>query len=161
VERLSRVLGARLGGQGSPPAVVFDGDAEAAWVAGTPEGRALVEGGPLTPDQIVYAGSWPVWLEVDRTGDDARLAATVAAALDAHVAAKGGAPVIFVAAGVGVLATGATQRRAETARQLQVDAIRVGFGALAFGGVRSLAPAERAFIESWEAEAYRVGLDAG
>ena len=44
--------------------------------------------------------------------------------------------------------------------QLYLDAVRVGRGALALGGVRALAPAERQFIEHWEAEAYRRGLDA-
>ena len=38
---------------------------------------------------------------------------------------------------------------------------RVGFGALALGGLRALAPAERAFIETWEAEVYRLSIDAG
>ncbi len=74
-----------------------------------------------------------------------------------HVARTGAAPVIVVAEGTGILATGAAPRQAETARQLFLDAVRVGRGALALGGVRALAPAERQFIEHWEAEAYRRG----
>jgi rhamnose utilization protein RhaD (predicted bifunctional aldolase and dehydrogenase) len=69
--------------------------------------------------------------------------------------------VVVVVAGVGLFASGPTPRRAETARELYVDAIRVGFGALALGGFRALAPAERAFIETWEAEVYRLSIDAG
>ena len=77
-----------------------------------------------------------------------------------HVAATGEAPIVVVAEGLGIFATGTGARQAETARQLYLDATRVGFGALALGGVRALAPAERAFIETWEAETYRKGIDA-
>ena len=50
-------------------------------------------------------------------------------------------------------------RQAETAREIYLDATRVGRGALRLGGVRPLAPAEREFIETWEAEAYRRGIE--
>ncbi len=45
--------------------------------------------------------------------------------------------------------------QADTARHIYLDALRVGEGALRLGGVRALDPAERTFIEEWEAEAYR------
>ena len=161
VERLSRAVGDALGVDGVARSVVFDGSADAAWIAGTPEGRALVEAGPLTPDQIVYAGSWPLWLDAGvAAAPGEALPRAVADAVAGHVARTGEAPVIVVAEGTGILATGAGPRQAETARQLYLDAIRVGRGALALGGVRALAPAERQFIEHWEAEAYRRGLDA-
>ena len=157
VERLSRAVGDALGVDGVARSVVFDGSPDAAWVAGTTDGRALVEAGPLTPDQIVYAGSWPLWLDADIA---AAAGESLPRAVTEHVARTGEAPVIVVAEGVGILATGAGPRQAETARQLYLDAVRVGRGALALGGVRALAPAERQFIERWEAEAYRRGLDA-
>jgi rhamnulokinase len=161
IERLSRVVGAVLGGAGDAPHVVFDASPDAAWVAGTREGRALVEGGPLTPDQIVYAGSWPLWLDAALVaGPDRVVARLVRDEVSAHVARTGEAPVIVVAEGLGVLATGVGHRQADTARQLYLDAVRVGRGALALGGVRVMAEPERAFIEDWEAEAYRRGLDA-
>ena len=161
VERLSRVLAERLGRPGVPASVVFDGSRPAARLAGTPEGRVLIDAGPLTPDQIVYAGSWPLWLDVPPAADETALDATVSLAIHAHRAARGQAPVIAVAAGVGVFASGPTPQRAETARQLYVDAIRVGLGAIALGGIRPLAAAERAFIETWEAETYRLSLTGG
>ena len=53
-----------------------------------------------------------------------------------------------------------TPRQAETAREeIYLDATRVGRGALRLGGVRPLATAERRFIETWEAEAYRRGIE--
>jgi rhamnose utilization protein RhaD (predicted bifunctional aldolase and dehydrogenase) len=69
--------------------------------------------------------------------------------------------VIVVAEGLGILATGSGPRQAETARQLYLDAVRVGRGALALGGVRPMAATEREFIEHWEAEAYRRTIDGG
>ena len=86
---------------------------------------------------------------------------TVTTALDRHVAVRGDPPVCIVAAGIGVFATGATPSRAATARELFADAIRIGFAAVALGGVRPLAPAERAFIETWEAETYRLSVTGG
>ena len=161
VERLERALGTVLGGGTGPRAVVFDGSADAARLAGTREGRTLVEAGPLTPDQIVYAGSWPLWLGADTVAaPGGELEQAVAAAVAGHVAATGETPIVVVAEGLGVLATGTGARQAETARHLYLDATRVGFGALALGGVRALAPAERGFIETWEAETYRRGIEA-
>ena len=51
--------------------VTFDGAPLAASFTATPAGRDFVQGGPLTPDQIVYAGSWPMLVEVpDGAGPD-------------------------------------------------------------------------------------------
>ena len=160
VKRLSHVLAMRLGGPAAPAAVVFDGSPEALRLAGTPEGRSIVDAGPLTPDQTVYAGSWPLWLDVYPAADEDALDRVVSAALETRAVTSRAGPLVVVIASVGLFASGPTPRRAETARELYVDAIRVGFGALALGGLRALAPAERAFIETWEAEVYRLGVDA-
>lgn len=159
VERVARVLGARLATGPGPLSVAFDGSPDAAWLAGTPEGRALVRGGPLTPDQIVYAGSWPLWLDPD-ADDEARLDARVATAIGERAATNMEPPIIVVAASIGVFALGASQHQAETAREIYLDATRVGHAALRLGGVRPLAPIERHFIEVWEAEAYRRGIES-
>jgi rhamnose utilization protein RhaD (predicted bifunctional aldolase and dehydrogenase)/NAD(P)-dependent dehydrogenase (short-subunit alcohol dehydrogenase family) len=139
--------------------VVFDDSAPAAFAA-TPAGRAFVEGGPLTPDQIVYAGSWPLLLDLD--GVDPSAAGAVAAErIAAHTAESGAAPVIVAVPGIGLFAVGDTWAEADTARHIYLDALRVGEAANRLGGVRHLAAPERAFIEEWEAEAYRKGVAAG
>ena len=62
---------------------------------------------------------------------------------------------------MGLFAAGDTWAEADTARHVFIDALRVARGAARLGGVRALADAEREFIETWEAEAYRRGVAAG
>jgi NAD(P)-dependent dehydrogenase (short-subunit alcohol dehydrogenase family) len=56
---------------------------------------------------------------------------------------------------------GESWEAADTARHIYLDALRVGEGAVALGGVRPLSGDERSFIEGWEAEAYRKGVARG
>jgi rhamnose utilization protein RhaD (predicted bifunctional aldolase and dehydrogenase)/NAD(P)-dependent dehydrogenase (short-subunit alcohol dehydrogenase family) len=142
------------------PVITFDDAPLAASFTATPAGRGVVLGGPLTPDQIVYAGSWPLLLDVpvDVVPDD--VPALLRERLAEHVAAHG-TPIIVVVPGLGLFATGGTWDQADTARHVYRDALRVAQGALCLGGVRALADAERTFIEAWEAEAYRRGVAAG
>jgi hypothetical protein len=119
----------------------------------------MVLGGPVTPDQIVYAGSWPLWLDL-RSVDAQEMVEAVGAALLSHVDARGALPAIVVVDRLGLFAAGETASQADTARDVYIDAIRIGFGALQLGGVRVLASAGRRFIEEWEAEAYRRGIEA-
>ena len=162
VDRLASALEHRLGPTGKVPSVAFEGSGIAARLTTADEGRSIVEGGPLTPDQIVYAGSWPLWLDLTHQArsDGAALDREIAAALAAHEAARGEPPIVVVVRDVGVFAVGSEPHQAETALQLYLDATLVAFGALALGGVRTLEPREREFIENWEAEAYRRGVDS-
>lgn len=149
-QALERLLAAA----GQPMAVVFDDSPLAVAAAGSELGRRFGRGGPLTPDQIVYAGSWP--LVVERVPADGRSAvAALDAALAERATSDADPPVVALVAGLGLLAVGDTERQADTARSLYLDAMRIASGAHRLGGVRPLAPAERQFIELWEAEAYR------
>jgi rhamnose utilization protein RhaD (predicted bifunctional aldolase and dehydrogenase)/NAD(P)-dependent dehydrogenase (short-subunit alcohol dehydrogenase family) len=156
---LAPVLRARLS-QGRRRIVVFDDAPIAAAFTGTAPGRAFVEGGPLTPDQIVYAGSYPLVLDVDGADPDA-LGTLVADRLAAHLAAGRPAPIVTVVPGLGLFAVGDSWSEADTARHIFLDALRVGEAANRVGGVRHLADAERRFIEDWEAESYRRQVHAG
>jgi NAD(P)-dependent dehydrogenase (short-subunit alcohol dehydrogenase family)/rhamnose utilization protein RhaD (predicted bifunctional aldolase and dehydrogenase) len=140
--------------------LVHDGGAVAADFTATPQGRAFVLGGPLTPDQIVYAGSFPMLLDVAEAGPD-EVATLVAGRLTEHLAAGHPAPIVTVVPGLGLFAAGDTWAEADNARHIYLDALRVGEAASRLGGVRHLALDERRFIEDWEAEAYRQQVHAG
>lgn len=163
VDAIVAVLRTRPGqGAGSGVAVLHDGATLALDAAGSELGRQVARGGPLTPDQIVYAGSWP--LVVDPVPPDPpAAAAAVRDALERRAEAGIEAPIIVLVAGLGLFAVGGTEAQADTARELYLDAVGVAFGAHRLGGIRPLAPAERLFIERWEAEAYRrqVASNAG
>jgi rhamnose utilization protein RhaD (predicted bifunctional aldolase and dehydrogenase)/NAD(P)-dependent dehydrogenase (short-subunit alcohol dehydrogenase family) len=161
VDEIGPALRARLATGEHLRIVSFDDAPAAAAFTATPQGRAFALGGPLTPDQIVYTGSWPLLLDVpaDLAADD--VPALLRDRLEAHLAERGSLPVIVVVPGLGVFSAGDTWAQADTARLVYLDALRVGMGALVLGGVRHLADAERRFIEAWEAEAYRRQVASG
>lgn len=101
-----------------------------------------VAAGPLTPDHIVYAKSFPLLGEVSER--------SVAEFKQKH----GYLPVI-VRSGGKVYASGASASRAALALELAQDGALVERLTGAFGGVRYMSDAARSFIENWEAESYR------
>jgi rhamnose utilization protein RhaD (predicted bifunctional aldolase and dehydrogenase) len=129
-------------------------------LAEDPAGRAFLEGGPLIPDQIVYAGSFALVADLaDVPAED--VAGPTAAAVAAFEQEHGTAPVVAVVPGVGLFATGETAGQAATARDVYLDMVRTGATALRLGRVRCLDVRERTFIETWEAESYRKQVAAG
>lgn len=120
----------------------------------TPAGRAVLTDGPLIPDQIVYAGSFP--LVLDATAD----AAAVTAAVAGYREQYGKDPIITVVPGLVAFGAGADLAAARTALATFTDALRVARDAGRIGTVRCLDAAERGFIENWEAESYRKSVAA-
>ncbi len=108
-------------------------------------GNFEVVNGPLTPDHIVYAKSFPFIGEFDREK------------LDSFKATRGYYPIICVCGG-DVFACGASENRAELAMELAMDGAQVAQLCKAFGGVRFMSDAAREFIENWEAESYRSAM---
>lgn len=98
--------------------------------------------GPISPDHLVYAKSFPF------------TAALTADAADAYRAEHGYAPKIVVA-GDRVYGIGASQRNAELALEMAQDGAQVMQLAEAFGGINYMTDAQREFIENWEVESYR------
>jgi rhamnose utilization protein RhaD (predicted bifunctional aldolase and dehydrogenase)/NAD(P)-dependent dehydrogenase (short-subunit alcohol dehydrogenase family) len=160
VDAIGPTLRGLLAGGPTLKVVTFDDTVLAASFTATPAGRAFVLGGPLTPDQIVYAGSWPMLLDVPDGMSAEDVPGLVRARLEEH-SADLGVPIIVVVPGLGLFAAGETWAEADTARHIYVDALRVGAVANRLGGVRALAEPERQFIETWEAETYRKGIAAG
>lgn len=119
---------------------------------------AMVVGGPLIPDQIVYSGSLPCVVKVD---DIASAAETTMAAVAAHTAAYGKAPIIVVVPHTVVFAAGKDKAAADNALAVFLDALRVTRDANRLGSVQVMDTAQRGFIENWEAEAYRQKIAAG
>ena len=161
VDTLAPTLRAHLSTDARRRILAFDDDPVVASFTATDVGRAFVLGGPLTPDQIVYAGSNPLLLDLPAAADPGGLPALVRERMEAHLAAAGAVPIIVVVPGLGLFAVGDTWAQADTARHIYLDALRVGAGANRLGAVRHLADAERGFIEAWEAEAYRKQIAAG
>ena len=161
VDAIGPSLRGLLAGGTTPRVVTFDGAPLAAAFTETPAGRGVVLGGPLTPDQIVYTGSWPLLLDLPPEIAPDDVVSLLRERLAAHVASRGSLPIVVVVPGLGLFAAGETWDQASTARHVYLDSLRVARGAIALGGVRALTDGERAFIEAWEAEAYRKGVAAG
>lgn len=105
-------------------------------------GPFQVPAGPLSPDHIVYAKSYPL------TGEPAP------AAVAEYKKQYGYPPQILVSGG-GVFAVGASEKKAALALQLAQNGALVQHLAAAFGGVEYMTDRARRFIEGWEVESYR------
>jgi NAD(P)-dependent dehydrogenase (short-subunit alcohol dehydrogenase family)/rhamnose utilization protein RhaD (predicted bifunctional aldolase and dehydrogenase) len=134
---LAPALRSRLGGDGGRATVVGM------------DAFAVAEG-PLTPDHIVYAGSYALSTDVS---DEAALAA--------YREKHGLAPRVIAVPGKAVFCAGPTLRDARTVGMLAWDAALVQQLTAAFGGPEYLGERERRFIENWEVESYRKKVAAG
>ncbi len=123
----------------------------------TAAGCAVLTQGPLIPDQIVYAGSFPLVFTPSPQGD---VATELAAAVAAHRSRHGKAPIITVIPGLVAFGAGADLAAARTALATFTDALRVARDADRLGTVRCMDAAQRGFIENWEAESYRQSVAA-
>jgi rhamnose utilization protein RhaD (predicted bifunctional aldolase and dehydrogenase)/NAD(P)-dependent dehydrogenase (short-subunit alcohol dehydrogenase family) len=161
VRIIGPTLRALLSTPGNPlKLVTYDRAPGAAEYLESQDGTNAVLGGPMTPDQIVYSGSFP--LLFDPPGDVAieDIPALLKAALAANIEAHGVVPIITVVPGLGVFAAGDTWKEVDTARHIYLDCLRVYESADAIGRVRALSDEERGFIEHWEVEAYRKNAAA-
>jgi len=144
--------------------VTFDDSAAVRDLVNGPAGRARALGGPLTPDQIVYCNSYPLWVELPSPTADTAAAETVVAhlrqAVAEYVTVRRCQPKIILVAGLGLFAAGDDYVAARTAATVYVDAVKVMAGADELGGVAPMADQFREFIEGWEAEAYRKNVAA-
>jgi len=106
-------------------------------------GRFRVASGPVSPDHIVYAKSYP--FEGVLTVENLR----------AFKAARGYAPRVVVMDNA-VLGVGTSEKPARLALTLAMDGAVVKRLARAFGGLQYLGDVARGFIENWEVESYRA-----
>jgi len=155
IDAIAPTLRGLLGGDSL---AVVASDASDLVRAETGPSSAMVAGGPLIPDQIVYAGSLPCVLTVD---DLAEAGDTAAVAVADFHATYGKAPVIVVVPHTVVFAAGKDKAAADNALAVFIDALRVTRDANRLGTVQVMDPAQRGFIENWEAEAYRQKVASG
>jgi hypothetical protein len=94
----------------------------------------------MPPDQIVYAGSYPLLFDPPDDAPAGALADLLTEALAANVAAHGSAPIITVVPGLGIFAAGDTWKESDTARHVYLDCLRVAEAADAISGARPGAP---------------------
>lgn len=141
--------------------VTFDDSSLSLSLAGSPLGREFALGGPVTPDQIVYAGSFPLLLETPEGATPEAMVNALKSAIEARGTSEAGPPIVVIVPGLGLFTAADSYAQAATAREVYLDAIGVSVEAHRLGGVRPLAHKERQFIERWEAEAYRKRVSAG
>jgi rhamnose utilization protein RhaD (predicted bifunctional aldolase and dehydrogenase)/NAD(P)-dependent dehydrogenase (short-subunit alcohol dehydrogenase family) len=129
-------------------------------LAGGEHGRRAALDGPLTPDQIVYCYSYPLWFEAQAKEAPEALIPRLRDAIAKHREKTGNAPLIVLVKDLGLFAIGDDFSQADAARLVYIDAIKVMTGAQRMGGIRILPDREREFIEHWEVESYRRGVAA-
>lgn len=129
-------------------------------LVGTEAGKTAATSGPLTPDQIVYCNSYPLWFEPKSGEGEAELVERLRAAIAEHTRVTGFPPKVVLVRGIGLFAIGDNFGQANTTRLVYLDAVKVMAGAHRLGGINYLLPRDRQFIEDWEVEAYRKNIAA-
>lgn len=109
---------------------------------------------PFTPDHIVYAGAWPLFLGQKQAQDPASLQEQI----DAYRALHGELPKILAVQGIGIFGLGKDIVAAERACLLFTDAAKIAWYAEAFGGAHPMESADIEFIRNWEVEKYRASI---
>lgn len=143
--------------------VTFDDSQPVIDLVGGANGREIASLGPLTPDQIVYCKSFPMWFEAQDGEQPAQTVERLRQRLGEHQSARRFLPNIVLVKGLGLFAAGNDFNAADIARKVAIDAIHVMSGAQRMGGIHALSQAQYRFIEDWEVESYRqkVSLGAG
>ncbi len=106
----------------------------------------------LSPDHIVYAKAKQLAVSAE---DDLQ------ARFAAFTAENGYKPKIVFVADLGMFACGASQKEADTALAVMLDAIKVVAYAKNFGGVSPMPAFLIDFIVNWEVESYRAKVSSG
>jgi rhamnose utilization protein RhaD (predicted bifunctional aldolase and dehydrogenase) len=112
----------------------------------------------FNPDQIVYAGSDPLF-----TGADTETALGETALQEAwkkHAEKTGRAPKIVAVQGLGVFGAGPSEKAAALALELFRDAVKIAVYAESFGGPLFMTKDQIDFINNWEVEHFRSSVSS-
>jgi rhamnose utilization protein RhaD (predicted bifunctional aldolase and dehydrogenase) len=107
----------------------------------------------FTPDHIVYAGSEPLYIEIKK-------GALPQEAWNKRMDKTGLIPKTVVFQGLGVFGLGNSEKAAQTATELFIDALKVAVYSESFGGPLFMGEEQIRFINNWEVERYRSKVSA-
>jgi rhamnose utilization protein RhaD (predicted bifunctional aldolase and dehydrogenase)/NAD(P)-dependent dehydrogenase (short-subunit alcohol dehydrogenase family) len=155
VMQVGPALRALLASSDSLKVVTFRDNDEVMSLAGGEGGQGTVSAGPITPDQIVYCTSFPLWFEPAQGETLAQLVDRLRTAVTDHQATRRSVPGIVFVKGLGMFSAGNDFAAADVAGRVYLDAIKVMAGAQRLSGIHPLALEQYRFIENWEVESYR------
>ena len=156
---LPLVRGAACRASGRRLLVRFHASAAVASLARTERGRRALRAGPLSPDEVVYCHSHPLALDLKKLGGQDEKARDRLVALLARYRKRHRVfPKVLLAAPRGYFILAESERSLRAAREQSAAALEAKLHSLRLGGPRPLAAQAAAFIEGWEAEAYRRRL---
>ena len=109
--------------------------------------KALLNPAGLTPDELVYAGGAPVWLDRCEVG-------TISTKIRKRVDQGQKPPAAFFVKNVGLFVVG-DDKKAPIVRDIAVGSMVIRSAAARMGGVFALGKRHRDFINNWESETFR------
>jgi len=144
-----------------PVTVLYDGRPALLALTADAEVGHLATAGPISPDQIVYAGVAPAWVDLPADPGAEETVAAVREALTRFERRRGRPPGIVLVRGVGAFAIGLTPGAARVARDVYWSVAETLLATRSLGGPRRLTRRQTRFIDTWGAETYRRSLVAG
>ncbi len=115
----------------------------------------------LIPDQVVYCGTFPLWIPRPKTLDPATVRQAVSDSLAAFMEKYKRTPQVYLIEGLGAYAGGGTPKDLKNTSEMFASSMRIHVNTLPFGGPNPLTPREYGFLDTWTVEKYRRGLAAG
>jgi rhamnose utilization protein RhaD (predicted bifunctional aldolase and dehydrogenase)/NAD(P)-dependent dehydrogenase (short-subunit alcohol dehydrogenase family) len=161
IETIAPALRVLLAENDNPAIVTFDDSEAVISLAGGKEGRPASGGGPMTPEQIVYSKSAPLWFTPKVNDGTRETVAELRRAVNRYSQKRKCFPSVVVVEGLGLFSAGKDFKSADRARELYVDAIKIMAGATRLGGSKPMSKRASEFIENWEVESYRRSISAG
>jgi rhamnose utilization protein RhaD (predicted bifunctional aldolase and dehydrogenase) len=155
------VLAVMAGAEQPPRALQFHDSETVLSLVGGAEGKETAALGPLSPDQIVYCKSFPLWFDPVEGEAPDQTAQRLHGAIEQHQTDTQFLPLVVLVGGVGLYGVGEGDSDAANAAALYIDAIQVMARARKLGGIRYMTKRDREFIDHWEVESYRRQIAKG
>lgn len=122
---------------------------------------ALAEQPCLLPDQVVYCGTFALWIPKPPSMAPDAVRETVRKALERYTKKHNRTPQVYLVEGLGAYAGGGSIKDLRNTSEMYASSMRIHANTLAFGGPNPLTEREYQFLDTWTVEKYRRGLAAG